>query len=95
MATIRLKGRGRSGRFGAIYKVILVFKYLLEQFEERVKGLERVNYALGDALEDYILINSRAAWLKLKEYYSKLNNLLVYYIACCLYLYYKRYCDKA
>ena len=67
MATTRLEGRGRSGRFGAIYEVIPVFEYLLEQFEERVKGLERVNYALGDALEDYILINSRAAWLKLKE----------------------------
>jgi hypothetical protein len=95
MATTRLEGRGRSGRFGAIYEVIPVFEYLLEQFEERVKGLERVNYAPGDAPEDHILINSRAAWLKLKEYYSKLDNSPVYYMACCLHPYYKRYCDKA
>jgi hypothetical protein len=34
-ATERLEGRGKSGKFGAIYEVILVFEYLLAELETR------------------------------------------------------------
>jgi hypothetical protein len=35
-ATKRLKGRGNSGRFSTIAEIILVFKYILSYYEQRV-----------------------------------------------------------
>jgi hypothetical protein len=62
LATKRLKGRGKSGRFGAIAKVILVFNYILTYYEQRVKGYEAVDYnAHNKAPKDYLTINLRAA----------------------------------
>ena len=43
-ATKRLEGRGKSGRFGSIAEVILVFEYILNYYEQRVKAYEVVNY---------------------------------------------------
>jgi hypothetical protein len=60
-ATKRLKGRGKSSRFGAIYKVSLVFEYLLDAFEEHVQPFEDVNYEQYNAPEDHLAINSRGA----------------------------------
>jgi hypothetical protein len=67
----------------------------MEQFEERVQNFEHVDYTQLDAPEDHIVINTKAAWAKLREHYKKLDNSPVYYMACCLHPYYKRYCNKA
>jgi hypothetical protein len=34
--TKRLEGRGNSGRFGTIAEIILVFKYILNYYKQRV-----------------------------------------------------------
>ncbi|KAF2478401.1 uncharacterized protein BDR25DRAFT_206658, partial [Lindgomyces ingoldianus] len=47
--------------------------------------------AYNKAPKDYLPINLRAALLKVNKYYTKLNNLLAYYTAIILYLYYKHY----
>ncbi len=95
-ATKRLKERSKSGRFSSIAKVILVFKYILNYYEQRVEAYEAVNYnAYNEAPKDYLAINIRAAWTKANEYYAKLDLSPVYYAATILYLYYKTYCDAA
>jgi hypothetical protein len=61
-ATKRLKGRGNSGRFSAITKIILVFKYILNYYEQRIKVYKAVDYnAYDKAPKDYLAINLRAA----------------------------------
>jgi hypothetical protein len=93
-ATKRLEGRGKSGRFSAIAKIILVFEYILLYYKQRIKAYKLVDYnAHNKAPEDYFVINLRAAWAKASEYYTKLDNSLAYYAATILYLYYKTYCD--
>ncbi|KAI0569226.1 Dimer-Tnp-hAT domain-containing protein, partial [Pyrenophora tritici-repentis] len=94
-ATLRLEGRGKAGRFGAIYEVIPVFEYLLNEYEARVKSYEHVDYEAANAPEDHLAINLRAAWAKLNEYYSKLDDSVVYYAAVTLHPYYKRYCERS
>jgi hypothetical protein len=95
-ATKRLKGRGNSGRFSAIAEIILVFKYILNYYKQRIKVYKAVNYnAYDEAPKDYLAINLRAAWAKANKYYAKLDLSLVYYTAIVLYLYYKLYCDSA
>ncbi|KAI1685866.1 hypothetical protein KJE20_03831 [Pyrenophora tritici-repentis] len=90
----RLEGRGASSAYGAIAKVIPVFKYLLKEYEDRVATYKAVDYnAHNEALEDHLEINLRAARTKLCEYYSKLNDSLVYYAATILYPRYKKLCD--
>ncbi|KAF1964228.1 hypothetical protein BU23DRAFT_585672 [Bimuria novae-zelandiae CBS 107.79] len=92
----RLEGRGKSSSFRAITKIILIFKYLLTYYEQRVNIYKVVNYNKHDKLpKDYIIINLRAAWQKANNYYSKLDNSPAYYAAIILYLMYKYYCDKA
>jgi hypothetical protein len=94
-ATKRLEGRGKCGRFGAIYEVIPVFEFLIRRFEQRLQQYERVNFEQREAPEDHISINFRAAWEKLNDYYSKLDDLPAYFAACALHPYYRRYCEKA
>jgi hypothetical protein len=68
-ATKRLKGRSKDANsrvrgscYGAIVKVILVFKYILTYYKQRVKTYESVNYnAHNEAPKDYLLINLCAA----------------------------------
>ncbi|KAI1522757.1 hypothetical protein PtrEW4_011645 [Pyrenophora tritici-repentis] len=61
-ATKRLEGRGKSGGFGAIAEIILVFEYLLGYYEQRVKAYEAVDYnAHNEAPKDHLAINLRAA----------------------------------
>ena len=96
LATKRLKGRGKSGRFSAVAEVILVFDYILTYYEQRVKGYEAVDYnAHNEAPEDHLAINLRAAWAKANDYYSKLDLSPAYYAATILHLYYKTYCEVA
>jgi hypothetical protein len=95
-ASERLEGRGKSGKFGAIYEVIPVFEYLLAELESRAEQYQHVQYnAHRDAPEDHVAINLRAAWDKANEYYSKLDDSPVYYTAVCLHPYYKHYCEKS
>ncbi|KAF2188162.1 hypothetical protein K469DRAFT_567365, partial [Zopfia rhizophila CBS 207.26] len=64
-ATLRLKGRGASGRFGAIYKVILTFKAILKAYENLSEQYGSVDFNKADALEDHLVINVQAGWNKL------------------------------
>jgi hypothetical protein len=60
-ATKRLKGRRNSERFGAIAKIILVFKYILNYYKQRIRVYKAVNYnAYNKAPKDYLVINLRA-----------------------------------
>jgi hypothetical protein len=93
LATKRLKGRGRSGRFGAIREIIPIFKYLLDQYKTLLKTYESVDYnAYREAPKDHLAINLRAGWAKLNDYYTRLNDSPAYYAATCLHPYYKNYC---
>jgi hypothetical protein len=95
-ATKRLEGRGKSGRFGAIYKIIPVFEYLLGLLETIATPYEAVNFnASTNAPKDYLPINIKAAWRKANEYYTKLDDSPAYYAAVCLYPYYKYYCNNS
>ncbi|KAI1664144.1 Dimer-Tnp-hAT dimerization containing protein [Pyrenophora tritici-repentis] len=84
-ATKRLEGRGKSGSFGAIAKIIPIFEYLLTYYEQRVNAYKAVNYNEHDkSPEDHITINLRAAWQKADDYYSKLDDSPAYYAATIL-----------
>jgi hypothetical protein len=62
LATKRLKGRGKSERFSAITKIILVFKYILLYYKQRIKAYKLVNYnAYNKAPKNYFVINLRTA----------------------------------
>jgi hypothetical protein len=85
-ASERLKGRGKLGKYGAIYKVIPVFEYLLGELKTRYKQYSNVDFeAHPKAPEDYLAINLYSAWMKANDYYGKLDKSPVYYAACCLY----------
>jgi hypothetical protein len=72
--TKRLEGRSKSRRFGAVAKIILVFEYILNFYEQRVTTYNAVNYnAAEDAPEDHLAINLRAALAKANNYYQKLD----------------------
>jgi hypothetical protein len=74
-ATSRLEGRGKTGKFGALYEIIPVFEYLLGALEISAKPFEHVNFnAHAEAPEDHLVINLKAAWRKANEYYTKLGN---------------------
>ena len=94
-ATKRLEGRGKSGRFRAIYEVLPIFEYLLSELEQRYRPYELVDYEATGAPEDHLAINLKAAWAKINDYYSRLDESPVYFAAVCLHPYYKFYCDRA
>jgi hypothetical protein len=95
-ASERLEGRGKSGKFRAIYEVIPVFEFLLHKLETRCNQYEHVDYnAYAKAPKYHLAINLRAAWRKANEYYSKLDDSPACYAAVCLYLYYKNYCNNS
>jgi hypothetical protein len=95
-ATVRLEGRGKAGKFRAIYKIILVFEYLLNELETLLLLYSNVDFnAHADAPEDHLTIDLKAAWRKANKYYVKLNRSPAYYAAVCLHLYYKFYCDNS
>jgi hypothetical protein len=61
-ATKRLKARSKQGSFRAIYKVILVFKYVLRANKVILRTYNYVNFnTYPKALEDYLTINLNAA----------------------------------
>ncbi|PZD23253.1 Dimer-Tnp-hAT domain containing protein [Pyrenophora tritici-repentis] len=95
-ATKRLEGRGKSGAFGAIAEVILVFEYLLGVYEDRLQSYKDVIHdEHTESPEDHLAINLRAALVKAREYYNKLDLSLAYYTATILHPRYKSYLDAA
>jgi hypothetical protein len=94
--TKRLEGRGKQGNFGAISEVIPVFDHLLSVLESRLQTYEDVAHdAHPEAPEDHLAINLRAALVKAREYYNKLDLSPAYYAATILHPRYKFYCDMA
>jgi hypothetical protein len=86
----RLEGRGKTGRFGALYEILLLFEYLPGALDISAKPFEHVNFnAYAEAPEDHLVINLKAAWRKADEYYTKLKDSPAYYAAVCLHLYYE------
>lgn len=94
-ATKRLEGCGKGDAFGAIYEVIPVFEQLLAAFERKLRQFDNVDHHQTGAPEDHLPTNLRAAWLKLNHYYRLLDASPIYYAACCLHPFYKRYCRRA
>lgn len=95
LGTERLEGRGKAGKFGAIYEVIPVFEYILSALEARTRPYEQVDFNHTDAPEDHLHINLRTAWSKANKYYDKLDRSPAYYAAVCLHPYYKYYCENS
>jgi hypothetical protein len=61
-ATKRLEGRSETGKFSALYEIILVFKYLLGFLKNSAKPFEHLDFnAHAEAPEDHLIINLRAA----------------------------------
>ncbi|KAG9386847.1 Dimer-Tnp-hAT domain containing protein [Pyrenophora tritici-repentis] len=95
LATEKLEGRGKAGKYGAIYETIPVFEYVLGALEARTRSYEQVDFNPPDAPEDHLFVNLRAAWSKANDYYNKLDRSPAYYAATCLYPYYKYYCENS
>jgi hypothetical protein len=90
-ATRLLEGRGKHGRYGAIWEVLITFKWLLNQLKALKDRLKEVDYNDSDAPEDYLVANVNLAHVKLCAYYAKFNNAPVYYAAIVLHPHYKHY----
>lgn len=63
IATKRLEGRPREGRFGAIWGVLLTMEWLLKHLEEAKLQHERDE-------EPYLRIGCNLGWMKLDQYYT-------------------------
>jgi len=94
-ATAFMEGRGEAGIHGAIWEVIPTFDWPPNRLQELRDQLREVNYESDDAPEDHLLINLNATYLKIDEYYSKLNRSAAYYAACRLHPAYKNFVDVA
>jgi hypothetical protein len=90
-ATDRLQGRGKCGRFGALYEVIPVFESVMTDLDARLQPYESVDYELSEAPEDHIPINLRAARRKASNYFTKILQIPIYYAATALHPRYKTY----
>ncbi|KAG9382691.1 Dimer-Tnp-hAT domain containing protein [Pyrenophora tritici-repentis] len=76
--------------FGAIAEVIPVFEYLLGVYEDRLQSYEDVIHdEHTESPEDHLAINLRAALVKAREYYNKLDLSPAYYAATILHPRYK------
>ncbi|KAG9381602.1 Dimer-Tnp-hAT multi-domain protein [Pyrenophora tritici-repentis] len=76
-ATDRLQGRGKCGRFGALYEVIPVFESVITELDARLRPYESVNHEPSEAPEDHIPINLRAARRKASNYFTKILQTLL------------------
>jgi hypothetical protein len=95
-ATLRLEGRGKAGKFGAIYEIVPVFGYILNALKSLALPYAYVDFnSHPEAPEDHLAINLKAAWRKANTYYEKLNQSPAYYAAICLHPYYTFYCDNS
>jgi hypothetical protein len=95
-ATSRLEGRRKTGKFGAIYEIIPVFKYPLSSLESLVLPYAHVNFSVHPEVpKDHLAINLKAAWRKANKYYEKLDRSTAYYAVVVLHPFYKFYCDNS
>ena len=88
-ATTCLQGRGLSGSHGAIWEVLIIFKWLLTDLENQKTRLIAINYNDPDAPEDHLITNVNAAHKKLSDYYTKLDDSPICYAATVLHPTYK------
>jgi hypothetical protein len=91
LATDRLQGCGKSGRFGALYEVIPVFESVITELDARLQPYESVNHKPSEAPKDHIPINLQAARRKASKYFTKILQNPIYYAATALHLQYKTY----
>ncbi len=94
-ATHRLEGKGKSGRFGALYEVIPTFDCILAFYEAEKDRLSEVDYETEDAPEDHYKTSINLGWEKLSKYWDKLDESPAYYAATLLHPQYKFYCQNA
>jgi hypothetical protein len=93
-ATKWLEERGKSGAFGAVAEIILVFEYLLRVYEDRLQSYDDVIHdEHNESPKDHLAINLCATLLKAHDYYNKLDLSLAYYAATILHPRYKHYLD--
>ena len=92
-----VEGKGKADKYSVIQEVIPIFNWLLRVFKEKKDRVTKVimeDYLNQEAIEDHFMINLNTAWAKLNDYYLKLNDTLVYYIAVLLHPYFKRFCQN-
>lgn len=77
IATKRLEGRLKEGKFGSLWEVLPTFEYLLDQFE-------RFKVQYEHHPEPHFRHNINAAWLKLTEYYQLTDRSPAYITATVL-----------
>jgi hypothetical protein len=94
-ATRRLQGRGKSGRWGAIWEVIPTFDSILQLYEDEKNRLDEVDYNVDWAPEAHFKTNINLGWNKLRKYWEKLDDSPAYYAAVLLHPSYKLYCANA
>lgn len=93
LATKRLEGCGKAGKYSAIHEVPPIYKYLLTEYEQLATTYKAVNYNKHNAPKDHLAINLQAAVNKLNKYYKKLDESPYYFIAKLLHPCYKTYCE--
>lgn len=92
-ATRLLEGRGKHGRHGAIWEVLITFEWLLDQLEALKDRLKEVDYNDPDSPEDHLMTNVNLAHAKLSTYYAKFDDAPVYYVATVLHPHYKHHLE--
>lgn len=74
----RRRKKGWTGSYGCIWHVLLGFEYLLEILEEHKASESQFEN------RDHFRLNVNAAWAKLNDYYSKLDETPIYYVSLAL-----------
>ena len=92
-ATRLLEGRGKHGRHGAIWEVLVTFEWLLTELEVLKDRLRDVDYNDPAAPEDHLMLNVNLAHAKLAKYYAKFDDAPVYYAATVLHPHYKHHLE--
>lgn len=77
VATKRLEGRPKDGKFGAIWEVLLTMEWLLKHLEESRLQHERDE-------EPYLRIGCNLGWMKLDQYYTLTEDSPAYLAALVL-----------
>ncbi|KAL5592632.1 hypothetical protein FOBRF1_013658 [Fusarium oxysporum] len=77
IATKRLEGRPKEGKFGAIWEVLLTMEWLLKHLEEF-----KVQHELDE--EPHLRIGCNLGWMKLDRYYTLTEDSPVYLAALIL-----------
>jgi hypothetical protein len=76
---------------GAIWEVLVMFDWLLTQFEAFKDCLKDIDYKYPDAPEHHLIMHVNLARNKFAQYYKKFNNMPVHYAATVLHPHYKNH----